>query len=90
MKVRYDREEDILMARVSDESIDYAEEIGPIIVHFTKEGKPVLFEIMNATEFLANVAANEFLANVAPNQLIELETARLTLVAKPELSTITL
>ena len=81
MEVRYDREEDILMARVSDESIDYAEEIGPMIVHFTKEGKPVLFEIMDATEFLANVA---------PNQLIELEGARLTFLAKPELSTITL
>ena len=81
MKVRYDREEDVLMIKVSDESIDYAEEIGPMIVHFTKEGKPVLFEIMDATEFLANMA---------PNQLIELERARLTFLAKPELSTITL
>ncbi len=81
MKVRYDREEDILIVRTSDESIDYAEEIGPIIVHFTKEGKPALFEIMDATEFLANVA---------PNQLIDLERARLTFLAKPELSTITL
>ena len=81
MKVRYDREEDILIIRVSGEPIDYAEEIGSIIVHFTKEGKAVLFEIMDATEFLANVA---------PNQVIELETARLTLVAKPELSSITL
>ncbi|MCK4362788.1 MAG: DUF2283 domain-containing protein [Dehalococcoidia bacterium] len=81
MKVRYDREEDILMIKVSDEPIDYAQEIGPIIVHFTKEGKAVLFEIMDATEFLANVA---------PNQLIELERARLTFLAKPELTTITL
>jgi len=81
MKVRYDREEDILMIKVSDEPIDYAQEIGPIIVHFTKEGKAVLFEIMDATEFLANVA---------PNQLIELESARLTFLAKPELTTITL
>jgi len=81
MKVRYDREEDVLMIKVSDESIDYAEEIGPMIVHFTKKGKPVLFEIIDATEFLANTA---------PNQLIELERARLTFLAKPELSTITL
>ena len=90
MKVRYDRGEDILIIKASDEPIDYAEEIGLIIVHFTKEGKAVLFEIMDATEFLANVAAIELLASVAPNQLIELETARLALVAKPELSTITL
>ena len=79
MKVRYDREEDILIIKVSDEAIDYGEEIGPVVVHFTKEGKPVLFEIMDATEFLANVA---------PNQLIEIERARLTFLAKPELSTI--
>ena len=81
MKVRYDREEDILTIKTSDEPIDYAEEIGPIIVHFTKEGKAVLFEIMDAAEFLANVARN---------QLLELEWARLTFLAKPELSTITL
>ena len=81
MEVRYDREEDILMARVSDESIDYAEEIGPMIVHFTREGKPVLFEIMDATEFLVNVG---------PNRLIELERARLIFFAKPELTAMTL
>ncbi len=78
MRVRYDGEEDILMVKVSDEPVDYAEEIGTVIVHFTKEGKAVLFEIMDASEFLANVA---------PNQLIDLERARLTLVAKPELET---
>jgi uncharacterized protein YuzE len=81
MKVRYDREEDILMIRISDEPIDYAEEIGSIIVHFTKEGKIVLFEIMDATEFLVNVA---------PNRLIELESIRLSFLAKPELTTVTL
>ncbi len=62
MKVRYDKKEDILVVKLLDEPIDYAEEIGPVIVHFTKEGKAVLFEIMDATEFLVTVA---------PNQLIE-------------------
>jgi len=52
MKVRYDKEENILMIKVSDEPIDYAEEVGPIIVHLTKTGKPVLLEIMDASEFL--------------------------------------
>lgn len=41
------------MIKVSDEPIDYAEEVGPIIVHLTKTGKPVLLEIMDAREFLA-------------------------------------
>jgi len=53
MKVRYSKEEDILLVEVSDESIDYAEEVGSIIVHFTKEEKPVLLEILDASEFLS-------------------------------------
>ena len=52
MKVSYDREQDILMVEVSGEPIDYAEELGLIIVHFTKDEKPVLLEILDASEFL--------------------------------------
>ena len=81
MRVRYDREEDILMVKVSDESIDYAEKVNSVIIHFTRDKKPVLFEIMDASEFLTNVA---------PNQLIDLERVRLTFLAKPELHTMTL
>ncbi len=53
MKISYNREQDILMYEISDEPIDYAEEVGNIIVHFTREGKPVLLEILDASEFLA-------------------------------------
>ena len=53
MKIRYDREEDIATIEVSPEKIDHAEEIGPIIVHFSKQGKPVLLEILDASEFIA-------------------------------------
>jgi len=52
MKIRYDREEDILTYEVSSDKIDYAEELDSIIVHFTKEGKPVLLEILDASEFI--------------------------------------
>jgi len=48
MKVKYDREEDILVYEISDEKIDYAEEMGPVIVHFTKDSKPVMLEILDA------------------------------------------
>lgn len=53
MKISYNREQDILMYEVSEESIDYAEEMDSMIVHFTKDGKPVLLEILDASEFLA-------------------------------------
>ena len=52
MKISYDPEVDILTIEVSGERIDYAEEVGGIIVHFTKEGKPVVLEILDAREFL--------------------------------------
>ena len=40
---------------MSEEGIDYAEEVGPMIIHFTKEGKPVLVEILDASDFLAEI-----------------------------------
>jgi len=54
LKVTYSREADILLIEVvSDEPIEHAEEAGSIIVHFTKDEKPVLLEILDASEFLA-------------------------------------
>ena len=52
MKIRNDSEVDILTMEVSEEKIDYAEEVGGIIVHFTEKGKPVVLEILDASEFL--------------------------------------
>ncbi len=53
MKIRYDRDEDILTIQVSPHKIDHAEEIGSMIVHFSEQGKPVLLEILDASEFIA-------------------------------------
>ena len=53
MKItRYSKDVDILMVKVSDEPIAYAEEAERFIVHFSEEGKPVLFEIMDAKKFV--------------------------------------
>jgi hypothetical protein len=51
--VRYSPKEDILMYDISGDPIDYAEEMDSVIVHFTKTGKPVLLEILDASKFLA-------------------------------------
>ena len=56
MKLSYDREKDILTVETSEGSIDHAEEIGPIILHLTKENKPILLEILDASEFLSEVS----------------------------------
>ncbi|CAD6493621.1 MAG: hypothetical protein FFODKBPE_00530 [Candidatus Argoarchaeum ethanivorans] len=52
MKISYNREDDILVYEVGEGKIDYAEEMGPIIVHFDKKGKPLLLEILDASEFI--------------------------------------
>ena len=56
MKIRYDRYVDILMIDQGKQgdTIDYAEQLGFVIAHFTKEGKPVLIEILDATKFLTD------------------------------------
>ncbi len=41
------------MYELNDEPIDYADEVGPIIIHFSKKGKPILMEILDASEFIA-------------------------------------
>lgn len=51
-KIRYSKDVDALLIELSDQPVDYAEESGPFIVHFSADGKPVLVEILGAKEFL--------------------------------------
>lgn len=51
-KIRYSKEVDALLVEVSDKQIDYAEEKGGIIIHFSKDGEPVLLEILDAKDFI--------------------------------------
>lgn len=55
MRIGYDRDADVLMIEISDDDVDYAEEASPMIIHFSKNGKPVLIEILDASEFLAEI-----------------------------------
>jgi hypothetical protein len=51
--MKYNKDEDIMIIEVSPEPIDFAEEMGPFIVHFTSDSKPVLLEILDASEFFS-------------------------------------
>jgi len=51
-KIRYSKDVDALIVELSDKPIDYAEEEGQVIVHFSREGEPVLIEILDAKEFI--------------------------------------
>lgn len=51
-RIRYSKDVDALIIEFSNKRIDHAEESGPFIVHFSKDGEPVLLEILDASEFL--------------------------------------
>jgi len=53
-KIKYSKDVDAFLIELSDKPIYYAEEEGQVIVHFTKDGEPVLLEILDAREFVMN------------------------------------
>jgi uncharacterized protein YuzE len=53
-KIRYSKDVDALLIELSEKQIDYAEEEGQMIIHFSKEGEPVLLEILDAKDFILN------------------------------------
>ncbi len=62
LRMRYDPTVDILLVEVSKRPIDYAEELCPVIVHFTKNHKPVALEILDASRFVTQATATSLLA----------------------------
>jgi len=55
MRMRYNREEDILTLELSEAPIDRAEEAGPLIAHFAADDRLVVLEILEASDFLAKL-----------------------------------
>ena len=52
MKVKYYKEDNILVMTLSDEPFDYAEMEDSSVIHYTKDKKPVRIEILDANRFL--------------------------------------
>ena len=52
MKIRYNREVDILTIQVSGTPADHAEESGGVLTHFSVAGEPVMLDIQGGREFL--------------------------------------
>ena len=53
MEFKYFKEADILIIILANEKIEYTEQAGPINIHFSIDKKPVLIEILDATDFLS-------------------------------------
>ena len=52
--IKYSKDVDALLIELSDKKIDYTEEEGQMIIHFSKDGEPVLLEILDAKDFVLN------------------------------------
>ncbi len=50
-RIKYSKDVDALLIELSDKEI-YAEEEGQMIIHFSKDGEPVLLEILDAKDFV--------------------------------------
>ena len=55
MRVRYDKDEAILMIELMKKKVDDAFETENMIVHVDKDREPVLLEIFNARKFLNDI-----------------------------------
>ncbi len=52
-KISYEQEADVLTWELdAKKPIDYAEELGNVVVHFDKHNAPILIEILEASKFL--------------------------------------
>ena len=52
MKIKYNKKDDVFLIELNKKPIDYAEQTGDFIVHFSPDRKAVLLEILNAKRFL--------------------------------------
>ncbi|OGC52070.1 hypothetical protein A2982_02520 [candidate division WWE3 bacterium RIFCSPLOWO2_01_FULL_39_13] len=52
MNFKYSKEDDILMIELNNKPIDYAEQSGDLIVHFSLKREAVLIEVLEASKFL--------------------------------------
>lgn len=52
MKFKYNKEDDVLMIEFNKNPIDYAEQSGDLIAHFSPKRELVLLEILEASKFL--------------------------------------
>ncbi|HLD57315.1 MAG TPA: DUF2283 domain-containing protein [archaeon] len=50
MKYKYDQETDILVITLSNEKPDFGEQRESIITHYSKQGKPIEIEILDASK----------------------------------------
>lgn len=54
-KVSYEAEADVLRWEISKDKIDYATEVGNLVVHYSKKHVPVYIEVLEASKLFIKV-----------------------------------
>jgi uncharacterized protein YuzE len=70
MRLSYNRKDDILTYELTTGNVDHAEEFGPMIFHLDKKGKPIILEILDASEFLS--ASTKITMRIKDSEKVEL------------------
>jgi hypothetical protein len=73
MKLRYNKEDDILMIELNQKPIDYAEQSCDLIVHFSPKREAVLLEFLDASQFFkktAKVLPEKLIRELLPTQSV--------------------
>ena len=55
MEYKYDRDTDTLIIKIAEDSPDYGEQEENIIYHYSKNGRPVEIEILDASKTALNI-----------------------------------
>jgi uncharacterized protein YuzE len=70
MKIKYDREGDVLDILVRDGQIHYAEEYGQVIINYDEENRVVEIEILDASRVFGNILTEIF--KVPERKIVEI------------------
>jgi len=52
-KIHYSKDVDAMLIELSEDAISYAEDDGQLILHYSDNGKLVLIEILDVTQFMS-------------------------------------
>ena len=55
-KISYEPEADVLRVELNKRPIDYAAEVGNVVVHFSPENVPVYLEFLEASKFISDIS----------------------------------
>lgn len=55
-KISYEAEADVLRVELSKKPIDYATEVGNVVVHFGSDDMPVYLEFLEASKFVSDIS----------------------------------